>query len=117
MVYPSGSYDPVTALKATTDEKCTAFYGVPTMYTAALKELEKNPTSYNVSSIRTGLMSGTVCPAPLIKKVFEQMGATGLCIVYGMTELSPVATLMGPDAPFEKKVTTVGRAAPNWKLN
>ena len=86
------------------------------MYTAVLKEMEKNPTAYDVSSLRTGLMSGTTCPAPLIKKVFEDMNATGLCIVYGMTELSPVATLMGPDAPFEKKVTTVGRAAPMTEI-
>jgi len=61
-------------------------------------------------------MAGSVCPAPLIKKCFEQMGATGLIIVYGMTELSPVATLMGPDAPFEKKVNTVGHAAPNVEI-
>ena len=71
MVYPNEGFDPVSSLEATTKEKCTAFYGVPTMFTAALKELEKNPKSYDVSSIRTGIMSGTVCPAPLIKRVFD----------------------------------------------
>ena len=57
-------------------------------------------------------MAGSICPEPLMKRVFDKLGATGLCIAYGMTELSPVCTVIRPSAPFEKKCTTVGRAAP-----
>jgi fatty-acyl-CoA synthase len=112
VVYPAEGFDPAESLKAVTEEKCTAFYGVPTMYVATLKELAAERNKYNVSSLRTGLMSGSVCPEPLIRRVFDELNMHGLCIVYGMTELSPVATLMGPSAPFEKKVTTVGRIGP-----
>ena len=116
MVYPSEGFDPAASLKAVTEEKCTAFYGVPTMYVATLKELSANKNLYNASSLRTGLMSGSVCPEPLIRRVFNELNMHGLCIVYGMTELSPVATLMGPGAPFEKKITTVGRVGPMTEM-
>lgn len=69
-----------------------------------------------MSSLRTGIMSGAVCPEPLIKQVFNVLNMHGLCIVYGMTELSPVATLMGPKAPFEKKIARVGHCGPQTEI-
>ncbi len=81
------------------------------MFTNYLTELPKDD-KYNVSSLKTGVMAGSVCPEPLIKKVYSDLNMHGLCIVYGMTETSPVATLMGPNAPFDKKTQTVGHAAP-----
>ena len=117
MVYPAGSYEPKATLEAVTKEKCTAFYGVPTMFTAALKELDNSsPGQYDMSSLRTGLIAGSVCPAPLMQACFDRMNMHGLCIMYGMTELSPVATLMGPDDPFEKRISTIGRVAPMAEL-
>jgi fatty-acyl-CoA synthase len=61
-------------------------------------------------------MSGSVCPEPLIQKVFKKLNMHGLCIVYGMTELSPVATMMGPSAPLIKKTTTSGHPGPGCEV-
>ena len=67
MVYPNGFFDPKTALQAVSKYGCTALYGVPTMFTAMLSELKND--NYKVSTLRTGLMAGSVCPEPLIKKL------------------------------------------------
>lgn len=114
MVYPNSSFDPVTSLEAISKYKCTVMHGVPTMFTNILSELEHK--SYDVSGLRTGIMSGSVCPEPLIKKVFTNLNMHGLIIVYGMTELSPVAAMMGPDTPLIKKATTVGHAGPMTEI-
>jgi fatty-acyl-CoA synthase len=71
---------------------------------------------YNVSSLQTGVMAGSVCPEPLIQKVYSRLNMHGLCVVYGMTELSPVATMMGPSAPVVKKTTTVGHPGPGTEV-
>ena len=71
MVYPSEGFDPHLSLKAITQEKCTVMYGVPTMFTANLKALEETPEAYDLSSLRTGFMAGSICPEPLIKRVIS----------------------------------------------
>lgn len=61
-------------------------------------------------------MSGSACPAPLILKINQELGMKGLCHVYGMTELSPVAAMMGPDTPLQKKMDTVGHSGPMTEI-
>ena len=110
MVYPNGFFDPKTALQAVSKYGCTALYGVPTMFTAMLSELKND--NYKVSTLRTGLMAGSVCPEPLIKKLQTDLNLYGLCVAYGMTETAPVSTLMRPDTPLHKRSSTVGTAGP-----
>ena len=112
MVLPADGFDPVATLKAATEEKLTVFHGVPTMFNATIAALDANKSAYDVSSFRAGLLGGSVVPAPLVHRIYDDLNMHGLCVLYGMTELSPVATMMGPSAPFEKKVTTVGRVGP-----
>lgn len=80
------------------------------MFTAVLAELEKKP--YKVHTLRTGVMAGSVCPEPLVRKVYSELNMHGFSIIYGMTELSPMTTIMGPTAPFDKKTSTVGHCGP-----
>lgn len=110
VVYPNSSFDAVSTLDAVEKHGCTGLYGVPTMFNAILAENEKRPR--NVSTLRKGIISGAASPAPLINKINADLNMKGLCQVYGMTELSPVATMMGPDVPLEKKMNTVGFAGP-----
>jgi fatty-acyl-CoA synthase len=116
MVYPDAGFDPVKTLEAATKEKLTTYIGVPTMYTATIAALEANRSAYDVSSFRAGLIAGSVVPAPLVHRISQDLQLNGLCVMYGMTELSPAATIMGPDAPFEKKVTTVGKCGPMTEI-
>lgn len=61
-------------------------------------------------------MAGSVCPEPLVKKVYSELNMHGFSIIYGMTELSPMTTIMGPNVPFEKKTTTVGHCGPMTEI-
>ena len=87
---------------------------MPTMFTAVLAEQEKK--KYNVFTLRTGVMAGSVCPEPLVKKVYSELNMHGFSIIYGMTELSPMTTIMGSSAPFTKKTTTVGHCGPMTEI-
>jgi fatty-acyl-CoA synthase len=84
------------------------------MFTAMLGELKND--NYKVSTLRTGLMAGSVCPEPLIKKLQQDLNLYGLCIAYGMTETAPISTLMRPDTPLHKRSSTVGTAGPNVEV-
>ncbi|WP_442902274.1 AMP-binding protein [Flavobacterium sp. C4GT6] len=106
MVVPSESFDPATTLKAVEKEKCTSLYGVPTMFIAelALPDFE----SYNLTSLRTGVMAGSPCPVEIMKQVQSKMYMKEVSICYGMTETSPVSIQTVIGAPLEKQVSTVG---------
>lgn len=106
MVIPNDSFDPEITLKAVSDEKCTSLYGVPTMFIAelAVKDFDK----YDFSSLRTGVMAGSVCPPEIMKKVEGLMNIKEMSICYGMTETSPVSTQTLIGTPLEKQVSTVG---------
>lgn len=106
MVVPSESFDPPTTLKAVEKEKCTSLYGVPTMFIAelALPDFE----SYNLTSLRTGVMAGSPCPVEIMKQVQSKMYMKEVSICYGMTETSPVSIQTVIGAPLEKQVSTVG---------
>ncbi|WP_419870942.1 AMP-binding protein [Chryseobacterium sp. CT-SW4] len=106
MVIPNDSFDPDITLKVVSDEKCTSLYGVPTMFIAelAVKDFE----SYDFSTLRTGVMAGSVCPPEIMKKVESLMNIKEMSICYGMTETSPVSTQTLIGTPLEKQVSTVG---------
>ncbi|WP_336703586.1 AMP-binding protein [Chryseobacterium indologenes] len=106
MVIPNDSFDPEITLKAVSDEKCTSLYGVPTMFIAELAV--KNFDTYDFSSLRTGVMAGSVCPPEIMKKVESLMNIKEMSICYGMTETSPVSTQTLIGTLLEKQVSTVG---------
>nr|WP_315026801.1 AMP-binding protein [uncultured Chryseobacterium sp.] len=106
MVIPNDSFDPDITLKAVSNEKCTSLYGVPTMFIAELAV--KNFETYDFSSLRTGVMAGSVCPPEIMKKVENLMNIKEMSICYGMTETSPVSTQTLIGTPLAKQVSTVG---------
>ncbi|MDF2144830.1 AMP-binding protein [Knoellia sp. p5-6-4] len=113
MVIPAPGFDPAATLKATQDERCTSLYGVPTMFIAewALPDFD----SYDLSTVRTGIMAGSPCPAEMMKKLIAA-GIEEMTICYGMTETSPVSTQTRTDDTFERKVGTVGAVGPHLEI-
>ena len=114
MVIPAPGFDPVDTLTAVQEERCTSLYGVPTMFIAELGL--PSFAQFDLSSLRTGIMAGSPCPAEVMRKVIEQMhmGDVGIC--YGMTETSPVSTQTRPRDSFEQRVHTVGRVGPHLEV-
>ena len=110
VVVPAPSFDAGATLAAIAAERCTAVYGVPTMYVAQLEHPEF--ARFDLTSLRTGIMSGAPCPLPLMEKVMSRMGIREICIGYGQTEASPIITLTSVDDPIEVRVGTVGRPLP-----
>lgn len=106
IVIPNDSFDPDITLKTVSDEKCTSLYGVPTMFIAELAV--KDFGTYDFSSLRTGVMAGSVCPPEIMKKVENLMNIKEMSICYGMTETSPVSTQTLIGTSLEKQVSTVG---------
>jgi fatty-acyl-CoA synthase len=114
MVIPAPVFDPVATLKAVEAEGCTSLYGVPTMFIAELAVPEF--ASFDLSSLRTGIMAGSPCPVEVMKQVIDRMGMTEVSICYGMTETSPVSTQTRADDSVERRVATVGRAGPHIEV-
>lgn len=114
MVYPGEGFDPLATLRAIEQEKCTALYGVPTMFIAELDHPEfKN---FNLTSLRTGIMAGAPCPIEVMKRVNTEMNMGEVTIAYGMTETSPVSFQSATDDPLERRVSTVGRIHPHVEV-
>ena len=111
LIYPTEGFEPRAVLEAVAKEKATALFGVPTMFIAELGD--ENFAEYDLSSLRTGIMAGSICPAEVMKAVNSKMHMQEVQIAYGMTETSPVSTQTAADDPFEKRVTTVGRSQPH----
>lgn len=114
MVYPSDSFSPELVLQAVEEEKGTSLYGVPTMFFAQLNHPDFK--KYDLSSLRTGIMAGALCPAELMKRVQSEMNMHEVEIGYGMTETSPISTQTRIDAPFEKRISTVGQVLPHTEI-
>ncbi len=110
LVAPAPSFDPGATLAAIDGERCTSLYGVPTMFVGVLNHPDRD--KFQTSSLRTGIMSGSPCPLPLMKQVIDVMGAREMTIGYGQTEASPIITLTSVDDPIEVRVGTVGRPIP-----
>ncbi|WP_433786048.1 AMP-binding protein [Actinomycetospora sp. CA-101289] len=111
MVIPAPGFDPTLTLDAVAAERCTSLYGVPTMFIAelGLDDFE----SYDLTSLRTGIMAGSPCPIEVMKQVVERMGMSEVAISYGMTETSPVSTQTRTDDSLDRRVSTVGRTMPH----
>ncbi len=101
------NYDPLLVLASVQKEKCTALYGVPTMFIAELNHPMFD--MFDLSSLRTGIMAGSPCPMDVMKQVVEKMHMKDVTIAYGLTEASPVMTQTTTDDPLEKRVSTVGK--------
>ncbi|WP_258345468.1 AMP-binding protein [Saccharopolyspora gregorii] len=114
MVIPSEGFDPGTALAAVSAERCTSLYGVPTMFIAELDHPDFE--SFDLGSLRTGIMAGSPCPAEVMKQVIDRMGMAEVAICYGMTETSPVSTQTRADDSLERRVSTVGRVGPHLEV-
>ena len=114
MVFPGEGFDAGATLKAVAQEGCTGLYGVPTMFVGMLDHADF-PT-FDLSSLRTGIMAGSPCPIEVMKKVVSLMHMSEVTIAYGMTETSPVSFQSGVDDPLEKRVSTVGRIHPHVEV-
>jgi len=114
MVIPSDAFDPTHVLETVEAERCTALYGVPTMFIAELGLA--NFGDYDLSSLRTGVMAGSPCPVEVMKACVDRMNMAGVTICYGMTETSPVSTQTLPDDSLHHRTATVGRAHPHVEI-
>ena len=114
MVIPAGGFDPAATLRAVEQERCTSLYGVPTMFIAELGLADFG--SYDLSSLRTGIMAGSPCPVEVMKRVISDMNMAEVSICYGMTETSPVSTQTRMDDDLERRTETVGRVMPHLEV-
>ncbi|MGA8262042.1 MAG: AMP-binding protein [Arenicellales bacterium] len=114
MVYPSEGFDPLATLETVEAERCTALYGVPTMFIAELGHPEFS--RFDLKSLRTGIMAGSPCPIEVMKRCVNDMHMSEVTIAYGMTETSPVSTQTSFDDPLERRVSTVGRVHPHVEI-
>ena len=114
MVYPSEGFDPLATLETVEAERCTALYGVPTMFIAELGHPEFS--RFDLKSLRTGIMAGSPCPTEVMKRCVNDMHMSEVTIAYGMTETSPVSTQTSFDDSLERRVSTVGRVHPHVEI-
>jgi fatty-acyl-CoA synthase len=113
-VFPGEGFEPLSVLQTVSDERCTALYGVPTMFIAELEHPRFG--EFDLSSLRTGIMAGSPCPIAVMRRVVAEMHMPELTIAYGMTETSPVSFQTQPDDPLERRVSTVGRVHPHVQV-
>ena len=110
MVLPSPVYDPLSTLEAVQEEKCTALHGVPTMFVTELDHPDFD--SFDVSTLRTGIIAGAPCPEELMKRIIGDMNMDHVLIGYGQTEVSPINHMTLPEDSLENRTQTVGRPIP-----
>ncbi|OTG67774.1 fatty acid--CoA ligase [Acinetobacter sp. ANC 4470] len=114
MIYPSAVFNPLDTLNAIQQEKCTAAYGVPTMFIALLEHEQFD--EFDLSSLRTGIMAGSPCPREIMQRVIERMHMSEITICYGMTETAPVSAQSSTSDSVERRVGTVGRVHPHLEI-
>jgi fatty-acyl-CoA synthase len=114
IVIPAPLFDPSAALAAVAGERCTALYGVPTMFIAELAV--DDFAGYDLTSLRTGIMAGSPCPVEVMKRVMTEMHMADVAICYGMTETSPVSTQTRAHDDLERRTATVGRVMPHVEV-
>ncbi|WP_151084422.1 AMP-binding protein [Nocardioides cynanchi] len=114
MVIPAPGFDPEVTLRAIAEERCTAVYGVPTMFIA----MQHHPTfaDHDLSSLRTGCMAGSICPVEVMKRCLGDMHMAEVCIAYGMTETSPVSTQTRVDDDLDRRTASIGRVHPHVEV-
>jgi fatty-acyl-CoA synthase len=111
MVYPSEGFDPLATLETIEAERCTAVYGVPTMFIAEMDH--PNFAKFDLTSLRSGIMAGSPCPIEVMRRAVGLMHLSEIVIGYGMTETSPASFVSSTGDPLERRVSTVGRAMPH----
>jgi len=114
MVYPASVFNPLESLKTIEQEKCTAAYGVPTMFIAILEH--EQFAEFDLSSLRTGIMAGSPCPREIMQRLIDRMHMSEITICYGMTETSPVSVQSYIDDSIDKRVSTVGHVHPHLEV-
>lgn len=114
MVFPGEGFDAGATLAAISEERCTALHGVPTMFIAELGHPDFS--SFDLSSLRTGIMAGSPCPVETMNQVVARMHMREVTIAYGMTETSPVSFQSATADPLDKRTTTVGRIQPHLEV-
>ncbi|OHT85403.1 AMP-binding protein [Mycobacteroides saopaulense] len=114
IVIPAPGFDPARTLDAIEHERCVGVYGVPTMFIAMLADPDF--ARRDLSSLRTGIMAGSVCPVEVMKRCIDDMHMTGVAIAYGMTETSPVSCQTLFDDDLDRRTTTVGRVHPHIEV-
>ena len=114
MVIPNDAFKADTVLRAVAEEKCQSLYGVPTMFIAELALADFD--TYDLSSLRTGVMAGSPCPVEVMKQCIDKMHMEDVTICYGMTETSPVSTQTLPNDSLSHRTETVGRAHPHVEI-
>ena len=114
IVIPGPAFDPGVTLHAIAAERCTAVYGVPTMFIA----MQNDPdfADHDLSSLRTGLMAGSPCPIEVMKRCVADMHMAEVGIAYGMTETSPVSTQTRVDDDLDRRTSTIGRVHPHVEI-
>ena len=114
MVIPAPGFDPAVTLQTVQDERCTVVYGVPTMFIA----MQSLPgfSDYDLSSLRSGIMAGSICPIEVMQRCIDDMHMAGVSIAYGMTETSPVSCQTRADDALEHRTATVGRVHPHVEI-
>jgi fatty-acyl-CoA synthase len=114
MVIPAPGFDPGITLQTVQDERCTGVYGVPTMFIA----MQNHPdfASFDLSTLRTGVMAGSVCPVEVMKRCIDDMHMVGASIAYGMTETSPVSCQTRSDDDLDRRTSTIGRVHPHVEV-
>jgi fatty-acyl-CoA synthase len=114
MIYPCEAFEPEAVLRTIQEERCTALYGVPTMFIAELAEPDF--ATYDLTSLRTGVMAGSPCPVEVMRQVIDKMHMSEVQICYGMTETSPVSFQTRADDTIERRVATVGGVHPHVEV-
>jgi fatty-acyl-CoA synthase len=114
MVFPGEGFDPLAVLETVAAERCTALYGVPTMFIAEMEH--PRFAEFDLTSLRTGIMAGSPCPIEVMRRVMTAMHITEMTIAYGMTETSPVSFQTSIEDPVERRVSTVGRVHPHLEV-
>ncbi|WP_406645775.1 AMP-binding protein [Aliisedimentitalea scapharcae] len=114
MVFPGESFDAAQTLDVLASERCTAVYGVPTMFVAMLQDLDHTPR--DLSNLRTGIMAGAPCPVDVMEQVNTRMHMHQVTICYGMTETAPVSFQSFVSDPTDKRCETVGRVHPHLEV-
>jgi fatty-acyl-CoA synthase len=114
MVIPAPGFDPEVTLRAVAEERCTGVYGVPTMFIA----MQHHPTfaDHDLSSLRTGIMAGSICPVEVMRRCVEDMHMAEVSIAYGMTETSPVSCQTRADDDLDRRTATIGRVHPHVEI-
>ncbi|BBY64913.1 AMP-binding protein [Mycolicibacterium helvum] len=114
IVIPAPGFDPTATLDAIERERCAGVYGVPTMFIAMLNDPSFD--GRDLTSLRTGIMSGAVCPVEVMKRCIDDMNLSQLAIAYGMTETSPVSCQTLVDDDIERRTASVGRVHPHVEI-